>query len=74
MLALAHERGCEAELTDALAGQLADGGLPDLAALCVRFASDKASQPTPDVVVTLPPIASYDALLPDMTTASGATA
>ena len=74
LLALAHERGCEVELADALTGQLADGGLPDLASLRARFAPDKAPHPAPDVVVTLPPIASYDALLPDMAHSPGAAA
>ena len=37
MLALAHERGCEADLAAALAEQLADGGVPDLASLRARF-------------------------------------
>jgi hypothetical protein len=74
LLALAHERGCEADLAEVLAGQLADGGMPDLAALCARFAPETAPQPTPEVVVTLPPIASYDALLSDVAAASGATA
>jgi hypothetical protein len=74
LLALAHERGCEADLAEVLAGQLADGGMPDLAALCARFAPQTAPQPTPEVVVTLPPIASYDALLSDVAAASGATA
>ena len=62
LLALAHERCCEAELAQALAADLAAGRLPDLAALCARFrpaAPDRA----PEVSVTLPPIASYDALL-----------
>lgn len=62
LLALAHDRGCEAELAQAIGGQLADGGLPDLAALRLRFAPACAT--VPDVVVILPPIASYDALLP----------
>jgi hypothetical protein len=33
LLALAHDRGCEAELADAIAAQLAEGGLLDLAEL-----------------------------------------
>jgi hypothetical protein len=62
LLALAHDRGCEAELAEALSAQLADGGLPDLAALRARFTATTAGM-TPDIVVTLPSIASYDALL-----------
>ena len=59
LLALAHDRGCEAELATALAEQLEDGGLPDLAALRARFAPIATTRA--DIVVTLPPIASYDA-------------
>ena len=73
LLALAHERGCEAELADALAAELDDGGLPDLAALRALFAP-KAMERMPDIVVTLPPLASYDALLPGIMMGAGATA
>ena len=61
LLALAHERGCEAELAARLAVDLADARLPDLAALRVRFAPDPAR--LPDVTVTLAPLAAYDTLL-----------
>jgi hypothetical protein len=61
LLALAHDQGCEAELAAALAEQLDQGGLPDLAALCARFAPPP--QAVPEVRVALPAIASYDALL-----------
>jgi hypothetical protein len=64
LLALAHDRGCEADLAVALAEQLEGGGVPDLAALRVRFAPTATELPV--VVVDLPPIASYDALLPEM--------
>jgi len=73
LLALAHERGCEAELADALAAELDDRGLPDLAALRARFVPHERDR-TPDVVVALPPLASYDALLPGMMMTTGATA
>jgi hypothetical protein len=63
LLALAHERGCEAELAEALAATLSAKDLPDLGALRARFAPDPAKAPT--VVVTLPPLASYEALLDD---------
>jgi len=63
LLALAHERGCEAELADALAAGLNAKELPDMAALRVRFAPDPALAPT--VVVTLPPLHSYEALIDD---------
>ena len=76
LLALAYDRGCEAELAQTLAEQLSGGGLPDLAVLRLRFAPTCAT--VPDVVVILPPIASYDALLPQtgltQVTAPGATA
>ncbi len=61
LLALAHDRACEAELADVLASNLAADRLPDLAALRARFAPDPAS--LPDVVVRLTPLADYDILL-----------
>jgi len=70
LLALAHDRSCEAELATALAGQLEDGGLPDLTTLRARFAPIATT--VPDIVVSLPPIASYDVLLAG--SAVGATA
>ena len=45
---------------------MTDGGLPDLGVLRQRFAAT-AVTPVPDIVVALPPIASYDALLPQTT-------
>ena len=63
LLALAHERGCEAELAEALAAGLRAKDLPDMAALRARFTPDPAQAPT--VVVTLPPLHSYEALLHD---------
>lgn len=72
LLALAHERGCEAEPAVALAEQMRDQqrvGTPsrftvDLAALRARFAAIPGM--LPDIVVRLPPVASYDMLLPSM--------
>ena len=61
LLALAHDRGCEAELAVVLAGELAAGRLPDMAMLRTRFAPDPAS--LPDVVVELVPLSAYQALL-----------
>jgi hypothetical protein len=61
LLALAHERGCEAELADILAEHLAANRLPDVAALRQRFAPDPAA--LPDVVVQLVPLSAYDTLL-----------
>jgi hypothetical protein len=61
LLALAHERGCEAELASLLAVDLAAGQLPDLAALRERFAPDPAA--LPEVVVHLTPLVAYEALV-----------
>jgi len=66
LLALAHDRACEAELGAALTEQMADPGQAkiDAAALQARFAPAPAQMP--NVVVTLPPVASYDLLLPSL--------
>jgi hypothetical protein len=61
LLALAHERGCEAELATELEAVLGCGQLPDLEALEARFAP--ASTSSPQVTVTLPSAVAYDALL-----------
>jgi hypothetical protein len=61
LLALAHERGCEAELATMLAADLAAAQLPDLVALRARFAPDPAA--LPEVVVHLTPLLAYEALL-----------
>ena len=61
LLALAHERACEAELADMLTTDLDTGRLPDMAALRRRFAPDPAT--LPEVVVTLAPLSTYDILL-----------
>ena len=61
LLALAHDRACEAELADILAADLAADRLPDMAVLRRRFAPDPAA--LPDVVVELVPLTAYDALL-----------
>ena len=61
LLALAHERGCEAELAAFLAADLAANQLPDLAALRARFTPDPAT--LPEVAVHLTPLIAYEALL-----------
>ncbi len=68
LLALAHDRGCEAELAAVLAGELAAGRLPDMAMLRTRFAPDPAS--LPDVVVELVPLSAYQELLGPQTGAA----
>jgi hypothetical protein len=67
LLALAHERGCEAELATALTGQMQGTGMAgaiDLLALRARFAPARGTMP--QVAVNLPPVASYNTLLPSM--------
>jgi transposase InsO family protein len=60
LLALAHDRACEAELADAIAADLDAGRLPDLDQLRERFTPDAAS--IPNVVVELVPLSLYDEL------------
>jgi hypothetical protein len=52
LLALAHERACEADLACELANLIEANALPDLAAMEARFAP--APGRVPDVTVTLP--------------------
>jgi hypothetical protein len=61
LLALAHERGCEAELAACLAADHAAGRLPDIAALRARFAPDPAT--IPHVTVALGSLSHYEDLL-----------
>ena len=61
LLALAHERGCEAELAILLTADLAAAQLPDIAALHARFAPDPAA--LPEIVVHLTPLIAYEDLL-----------
>ena len=61
LLALAHDRGCEADLAAILALDLAALRLPDLVALRERFAPDAAS--LPNIVVPLIALVAYDELL-----------
>ena len=61
LLSLAHERGCEAELADALTEDLEAKRLPDLTELRARFSPDPASLPV--VSVQLPSLTVYDTLL-----------
>lgn len=61
LLALAHDRGCEAELADLLTADLEAGRLPDITALCAHFAPDPAR--VPHVVVHLVPLDAYEELV-----------
>jgi transposase InsO family protein len=59
-LALAHERGCEADLAAAIDAQLDTGVMPDLAELRARFAPRPGA--LPEVTIALTPLSAYDAL------------
>jgi hypothetical protein len=61
LLALAHDRACEAELATALDAILDAGEAPDLTALQRRFMPTSVT--VPDVTVTIPAAMDYDALL-----------
>jgi hypothetical protein len=60
LLALAHDRVCEAELAHAIDADLDAGCLPDLDRLRQRFTPDRAA--IPDVAVELVPLSAYDEL------------
>jgi transposase InsO family protein len=60
LLALAHDRACEAELALAIEADLDAGALPDLDRLRERFQPDRAM--IPEVAVALSPLAAYDEL------------
>ena len=61
ILALAHDRGCEAELATLIAGLLKAGTLPDMGELRERFSPDPAT--LPDITVLISPLGDYNALL-----------
>ena len=61
LLALAHERACEAELTILIEADLDAGRLPDLAVLRMRLRPEQT--PIPVIVVELAALAIYDELL-----------
>ncbi len=60
LLALAHERACEAELAAIIDAELDAGRLPDLGMLGRRFAPDPAA--IPDITIELVPLELYDEL------------
>jgi hypothetical protein len=60
LLALAHDRACEAELAQAIDAELDAGRLPDLSLLERRFAPNPAA--IPDSTVELVPLHLYDEL------------
>ena len=61
LLALAHDRGCEAELAAQLEEDLRQKRLPDIAALTALFAPLRGS--LPGVEVQLADLSTYDQLL-----------
>lgn len=61
LLALAHERGCEAELAEELIADLDVARVPDLDRLRARFAPDPAC--VPQVIVQLASLAAYECLV-----------
>ena len=61
LLALAHDRACEAELAEALDADIDAGRLPDLPFLRAYFGPDPASVPLIDVEVV--PLSVYDELV-----------
>ena len=61
LLALAHDRACEAELAEALDADVDAGRLPDLAFLRAYFGPDPASVPLIDVAAV--PLSIYDELV-----------
>ena len=65
LLALAHDRGCEADLATILDAGLAADELPNMAVLRERFAPDPAILPGSTVHLT--PLTAYEALLGDDT-------
>jgi hypothetical protein len=60
LLALAHDRGCEAELAGLIDAELDAGRLPDLAILRERFGPNPASVPV--IEVKFVPLSTYDEL------------
>jgi hypothetical protein len=60
LLALAHERACEAELAARLDADLDGGRLPDLKSLRVLFSPDAGA--VPDIVVSYAPLSAYEEL------------
>lgn len=60
LLALAHERGCEAELAEQLARELDAGRLPDMDSLRALFTPDPEA--LPEVRVLCTPLSAYDEL------------
>ena len=72
ILALAHDRGCEAELAACIEQDVRQKKLPDMAVLRARFAP--RADDLPHVEVHLIELATYNSLLSATPTARGAAA
>ena len=68
LLAMAHERCCEAEIADILEADLEQKVIPDIAALRDLFAPDP--ERLPKVEVRLAPLSIYEGLMPAAITPS----
>jgi len=60
LLALAHDRACEAELAEAIDAELDAGRLPDLETLSRRFAPHRPA--IPDITIEVASLRLYDEL------------
>ena len=60
LLALAHDRTCEAELAEMITVDLDAGRLPDLERLRERFGPQNAS--VPEITIEMPSLDTYDEL------------
>jgi transposase InsO family protein len=60
LLALAHERACEAELATLIEAELDAGRLPDMATLLTRLAPDAAALPA--ITIRHPALSAYEGL------------
>jgi hypothetical protein len=60
LLALAHDRACEAELAEAITADLDHGRLPDLDRLRERFQPQTAT--VPEITIEMPELDTYNEL------------
>jgi hypothetical protein len=60
LLALAHDRACEAKLADLISADLDAGRLPDLDRLRERFQPPTTA--VPEITIEMPELGSYDEL------------
>lgn len=61
LLALAHDRACEAELADLITAELDVGRLPDLDRLRERFQPPRTA--VPEITIEMPELGTYDDLV-----------